>query len=85
VANKQVNGKQLTVAFHVDDLKVSHDGSKVIDDFWEWIQKLYEDPSIKKIEAFKRQGTQLLGHDIGLFNSGKGKTVYKRYFHQNVG
>jgi hypothetical protein len=33
VMNKMVNGKQLTVAWHVDDLKVSHVDSKVVDDF----------------------------------------------------
>jgi hypothetical protein len=48
VANKQVNGNQLTVAFHVDDLKVSHVDPKVVDKFLEWIKKLYEDPTLKK-------------------------------------
>jgi hypothetical protein len=37
VANKMVNGKQLTVAWHVDDLKVSHVDKSVVDDF---IQKM---------------------------------------------
>jgi hypothetical protein len=33
VANKMVNGKQLTVAWHVDDLKVSHVDKTVVDEF----------------------------------------------------
>jgi hypothetical protein len=33
VANKIVNGKQLTVAWHVDDLKVSHVDVTVVDEF----------------------------------------------------
>lgn len=33
VMNKMVNGKQLTVAWHVDDLKVSHVESEVVDKF----------------------------------------------------
>jgi hypothetical protein len=31
--SKQVNGKQLTVAWHVDDLKVSHVDKSVVDNF----------------------------------------------------
>jgi hypothetical protein len=37
VANKIVNGNQLTVIWHVDDLKVSHKEVKVVDEF---MQKL---------------------------------------------
>ena len=33
VVNKKVNGKQLTVAWHVDDLKVSHEEDNVLDEF----------------------------------------------------
>eukprot|EP00934_Nitzschia_sp_Nitz4_P008823 Nitzschia sp. Nitz4//scaffold544_size3429//46//666//NITZ4_009268-RA/size3429-processed-gene-0.4-mRNA-1//-1//CDS//3329554276//8813//frame0 len=33
VANKLVNGKQLTVAWHVDDLKISHVDETVVDRF----------------------------------------------------
>ena len=31
--NKMVDGEQLTVQFHVDDLKASHKDQKVLDDF----------------------------------------------------
>ena len=33
MVNKKVDGKQLTVAWHVDDLKVSHEEEKVLDEF----------------------------------------------------
>jgi hypothetical protein len=33
VANKMENGKQLTVVWHVDDLKVSHCQVAVVDNF----------------------------------------------------
>jgi Reverse transcriptase (RNA-dependent DNA polymerase) len=39
VANKTVNGKQLTVAWHVDDLKVSHVETKVVDEFLEQMEE----------------------------------------------
>jgi hypothetical protein len=41
VANKMVNGKQLTVTWHVDDLKASHMMKLVIDQFIEWIKATY--------------------------------------------
>ena len=31
--NKMVNGEQITVQFHVDDLEVSHKDQTVLDDF----------------------------------------------------
>ena len=33
IVNKKVNGKQLTVAWHVDDLKVSHKEDNILDEF----------------------------------------------------
>jgi hypothetical protein len=41
VANKVVNDKQMTVSWHVDDLKVSHAEKAVVDDFLVWIQQTY--------------------------------------------
>ena len=41
VANKMVEGKQLTVSWHVDDLKASHMNSKVIDQFIQWVKDTY--------------------------------------------
>jgi hypothetical protein len=42
VANKQVNGEQLTVCFHVDDCKISHLTPKVVDEIIEWLQSEYK-------------------------------------------
>ena len=42
VWNKIVNGKQLTIVFHVDDCKLSHVDSKVLDDTIEWLRRDYE-------------------------------------------
>jgi hypothetical protein len=42
MANKQVNGEQLTVCFHVDDFKISHLTSKVVDKTIEWLQSEYK-------------------------------------------
>ena len=37
VVNKTVNGKVLTVCFHVDDNKISHESSKVVDATIKWL------------------------------------------------
>ena len=42
VANKTVDGKVLTVCFHVDDNKISHESTKVVDTTIEWLKREYE-------------------------------------------
>ena len=39
MVNKKVNNKQLTVAWHVDDLKVSHEEEEVLDKFIGMMEK----------------------------------------------
>ena len=41
IANKMVNGKQMTITWHVDDLKVSHVSEKAVDDFISWLETKY--------------------------------------------
>jgi hypothetical protein len=44
VANKTVKGKQLTVVWHVDDLKVSHKRPWVVTKMADWLKSTYEQP-----------------------------------------
>ena len=46
VANKMINGKQMTIVWHVDDLKASHINAKVNDEFYEWLKSKCEDKEI---------------------------------------
>ena len=41
VANQKVNGEQLTVCWHVDNLKSSHIDPKVNDKFLQWIKDTF--------------------------------------------
>ena len=41
VVNKMVNSEQLTVCWHVDDLKSSHIDPKVNDEFIQWIKDTF--------------------------------------------
>ena len=42
VANKTINGKQLTLLWHVDDIKASHVEAEVITRMAKWLIKTYE-------------------------------------------
>jgi hypothetical protein len=42
VANKTVNGTQMTICFHVDDCKLSHCISRANDNMIDWLQQEYE-------------------------------------------
>jgi hypothetical protein len=42
VVNKTVNGKQITICFHVVYCKISHKSTKVVDESIDWLQAKYE-------------------------------------------
>ena len=42
VANKQVNGKQLTLVWHMDDIKALHCNPQVVTNYIEWLCETYE-------------------------------------------
>jgi hypothetical protein len=42
VANKMIEGKQMTICFHVEDCKLSHRKSRVMDQMIEWLRQEYE-------------------------------------------
>ena len=42
IANKQVDGKQLTLMWHMDDIKALHHDPQVISNYIEWLHETYE-------------------------------------------
>ena len=42
VANKIINGNQMTVVWHFDDIKVSHDSKNIVTIMEKWLKKTYE-------------------------------------------
>ena len=42
VWNKSINGSQCTICFHVDDCKISHKSTKVVDSTIKWLQRDYK-------------------------------------------
>ena len=50
VANKITEGEPLTLVFHVDDIKASHKDKNVLENFKQWIDRIYIYPNIGKIK-----------------------------------
>jgi len=59
VANKTVAGKQLTVAWHVDDLKISHENPAVVDRFIKYIDGIYPGVTIQRGKELEYLGMTL--------------------------
>ena len=41
VANKMINGKHMTITWHVDDLKISHVNAREVTKIIEWFKSIY--------------------------------------------
>ena len=61
VVNKMVNGEQLTVCWHVDDLKSSHIHPKVNDKFLQWIKDTFG--QLREVKTNMRPIAQLSWHN----------------------
>jgi len=71
LTNKLVNGNQLTVSWHVDELKVSKKDSKAVDEFLEWVHKTYR--TIGKVKERRGKIHQYLGIKLDCNQKGKSK------------
>jgi hypothetical protein len=77
VANKMINGKQCTIIWHVDDLKVSHVSAAVLDEIIERLDEKYG----KEAPLTVNRGTVLeyLGMTIDFGEKGKVKFIMNDY------
>ena len=67
VVNKKVNGKQMAVIWHVDDLNVSHVDPKENTKFANWTKKIYS----KKITIDRGKIHDYLGMDMDWTKDGQ--------------
>ena len=79
-----VNGKQLTIMWHVDDLKVSHADVKVVDEFIEWLKETYEEPEIKKIKPSRGKVHNYLGITLDFTMPGVVRLYMKDYIKKMI-
>ena len=79
VANKMVNGKQFTVVWHVDDLKVSHADSNEVTKFIDWIKSKYEDAEIGRVTISRGKKHKYLGMMLDYSKKGCVSIDMKKY------
>ena len=78
-ANRVVNGKQMTIIWHVDDFKVSHAEEKELDKFIEWIKENYEDPDIGMVKVTRGKIHNFLGMTLDYSSDGEVKIDMVEY------
>ena len=83
VANKIIDGKQFTVVWHVDDLKISHEDHKEIDKFVKWLQDMYED-DVGKVKVTRGKIHDFLGMTLDFTTPGKVKINMIEYVKKMV-
>ena len=74
VANKMVGGKQITVVCHLDDLKVSHADSRVVDQMVDWLRSIYG-----KMNVTRGPKHEYLGIDVDYSTTGVVKLLMVPY------
>ena len=70
VANKMINNKQMTLTWHVDDMKISHVEPQEVTMMIDFFRKKYASDGIGEI-IISCEKRQLPRNDIGLFNQGR--------------
>lgn len=68
LANNIVKGKQMTVSWHVDDLKISHPDCAAVDDFLKWITTTYS--TIGEVKSTCGKVHEYLGMKLNYFVKG---------------
>mgnify|MGYP000055058244 CR=1 FL=1 len=87
VANKTVKGKQLTVVWHVDDLKVSHVLATVVTRMANWLKKTYErlfDDGSGKMKICRGKIHEYLGMTLDFTVSGQVRVTMLPYVKEIV-
>jgi hypothetical protein len=79
-----INGYQFTVLWHVDDLKISHKETKIVDQFVEWATKKYEDGEITKLKPSRGKIHDYLGMTLDYTTAGVVKLYMKDYIKKMI-
>ena len=82
IANKVVDGSQMTVIWYVDDLKILHVKTKCVDNFIYWAKSMYED-KVGKVKASHGKQHNYLGMEMDFLEPGSVRVKMERYVHDN--
>ena len=80
IANKMVNGTQMMVCWHVDDLKVSHKDDAELTKFGEWLNQTYG----VKVASHRGDKHEYLGMTLDYSSVGKVKVLMVDYIKQII-
>jgi hypothetical protein len=59
VAFKEIDGKKMTICWHVDDLKISHMNKKRVDEIEEWLKSIYGKLTVSRGKKHTYLGMEL--------------------------
>ncbi len=82
VANKVVNGKQVTICFHIDDCKISHEFSAVIDNTIAWFRVEYKskfEDGLGKMKVHRGKIHKCLGMSLDFSHKGQCQVTMHDY------
>ena len=74
VANRDINGKQMTICWHVDDLKISHEDEKEVTKVIEWLRGKYGELRVSRGKVH-----EYLGMTLDFTEKGKVKIGMKEF------
>ena len=83
VANKIIEGNQMTVVWHVDDLKVSHKDPQQIDKFINFLKTKYENES-GKVKVTRGKKHKYLGMMLDYTIEGSVKIDMEDYINKII-
>ena len=84
VANKEIDKKQHTITWHVDDVKSSHVDPKVNDQFHTWCEKKYGDDDIGHVTTVRGKVHDYLAMILDYSEQGKLKVDMKYYIENMI-
>jgi hypothetical protein len=79
VANKTIDGQQCTIAWYVDNTKISHDDDKLVTKVIERIEK-----KVRKMSVTRWKKHVFLGMDIKFFKDGTATIKMREYIEEAI-
>ena len=74
MCNKDICGKQMTITWHVDDLKISHDSDDTISEAIAWLKSIYG-----QLDASRGTKHHYFGMDLDYSDEGKVKIIMEQF------
>ena len=83
-ANKMINGNQMTIVWHVDDVKASHVEKNVLEEYVLYLRSIYDDKEIGTLKANYGPRHEFLGMVLDYSETGKVKIDMTDYVEKMV-